>query len=106
MRKRLSHLTRIGRRQRLGLSEAKMLGSLLLISAFVAQDQPVIVEGQRPPEEKKICRTERSTGSRVVRQVCKTEAERLKEQQDAKTALGMGNRSNRPPDAFKPSKGD
>jgi hypothetical protein len=53
-----------------------------------------------------VCRTERSTGSRVVKQVCKTEAERLREQQDAKTTLGMGNRSNRPPDAFKPSKGD
>lgn len=83
-----------------------MLGSLLLVAAFVAQDQPVIVEGARPAEEKKICRTERSTGSRVVKQICKTEAERLKEQQDASSALGMGNRSTRPPDAFKPSKGD
>lgn len=83
-----------------------MFGSLLLISAFFAQDQPVIVEGQRPAVEKKVCRTERSTGSRVVKQVCKTEAERLREQRDAKTMLGMGNRSNRPPDAFKPSKGD
>lgn len=83
-----------------------MIGSLLLVAAFVAQDQPVIVEGQLPAEEKKICRTERSTGSRVVKQVCKTEAERLKEQQDASSTLGMGNRSNRPPDAFKTSKGD
>lgn len=83
-----------------------MIGSLLLVAAFVAQDQPVVVETQRPPEQKKICRTERSTGSRVVKQVCKTEAERQKEQQDASSALGMGNRSTRPPDAFKPTKGD
>ena len=83
-----------------------MIASILLVAALVAQDQPVIVEGQKPAEDKKICRTERSTGSRVVKQVCKTEAERLKEQRDASSALGMGNRSTRPPDAFKPSKGD
>lgn len=83
-----------------------MIGSLLLIAAFAVQDQPVIVEGEKPAADKKICRTERSTGSRVVKQVCKTEAELLKEQQDAKSALSLGNRSNRPPDAFKSSKGD
>ena len=83
-----------------------MLVSLLLIAAAAAEpDQPVVVEG-KPVQEKKICTTKRDTGSRVVRQVCKTAAERQKDAEDAKNKLNMGNRSNRPPDAFKAPTGN
>jgi len=77
-----------------------MIVSLLMIAAFAgAQGQPSA--DARPAPEKKICTTQRDTGSRVVKQVCKTAAEREKDAEDARNRLNMGNRSTRPPDAFK-----
>ena len=82
-----------------------MLVTSFLVAALVAaQDQPIIVEA--PAKEAKVCRTERSTGSRVVKQVCKSAAEQKKDDQDARNKLGMGNRSNRPPEAFTPPTGN
>jgi hypothetical protein len=78
---------------------------LLLVAAATPPDQPVIVEA-KPIEEKKICRTQRDTGSRVVKTICKTAAEARKDAEDAKNALNMGGRSNRPPDAFKAPTGN
>lgn len=84
-----------------------MFATLLVIAAAAAaQDAPIIVEGQKPAQEKRVCRTERSTGSRVVKQVCKTAAEQKKDEQEARTKLNMGNRSNQPPEAFKAPTGN
>ena len=83
-----------------------MLASLLLIvAATAATDPPIVVEAPAG-EEKRVCRTERSTGSRVVKQVCKSAAEQAKDELDAKTKLRLGNQANRPPDAFKAPTGN
>jgi hypothetical protein len=62
----------------------------------------VVVEGTKPADEKKVCRVERETGSHMVKQVCKSASDRRKEARDSASALQTGNRSNKPPDAFKP----
>lgn len=83
-----------------------MLASLLVLAtAALQEDRPIVVEAERPASEKRVCRTERSTGSRVVKQVCKTATEQRKDDQDAQNKLRLGNRSNRPPDAFKSPEG-
>ncbi|HET6943513.1 MAG TPA: hypothetical protein VFH89_15285 [Sphingomicrobium sp.] len=80
-----------------------MLESLLFVAALAAaqQNPPVIVEGARPAEEKKVCRSVRETGSRMVKQVCKTASQQKQDEQDAKNKLGLGNRSTSPPETFK-----
>lgn len=83
-----------------------MFASLLLIAAATAvMDQPIVVEAP-PAADKRVCRTERSTGSRVVKQVCKSAAEQAKDELDAKNKLRLGNQANRPPDAFKAPTGN
>lgn len=47
-------------------------------------DAPIVVEGQK---EKKVCRTETSTGSIMPRRICKTQAQIAREQADAQRAL-------------------
>ena len=42
---------------------------MMLTAAALQQDPPIIVEGQKL-RERPVCRTERQTGSRVVRQIC------------------------------------
>jgi hypothetical protein len=80
-----------------------LLESLLVVAALAAaqQNPPVIVEGNRPVEEKKVCRSVRETGSRMVRQVCKSAGQQRQDEQDAKNKLGLGNRSTSPPETFK-----
>jgi hypothetical protein len=80
-----------------------MLATLLFIAAAAAaQDtQPIVVEGAKPVEEKKVCRTVRETGSRRVKQVCRTAAEQRQDDIDARNKIGMGNRTNRPTETFK-----
>ena len=83
-----------------------MLASLLFAAALAqaappaTDNPPVIVEGTKPTEEKKVCRTERETGSRMVKKVCRTAAQQRQDDQDAKNKLGLGNRSNTPPATF------
>ena len=77
-----------------------MLGWPLLFAAAVSvQTSPVLV--QAPAQPKRVCRTERSTGSRVVKQVCKTASEQAKDDLVAKNKLRLGNQAKGPPDAFK-----
>ena len=80
-----------------------MLESFLFVAALAAaQENPqVIVEGTRPAEEKKVCRSVRETGSRMVKQVCKTASQQKQDEQDARNKLGLGNRSTSPPETFK-----
>lgn len=84
-----------------------MIAPLLFIAAAatVQDNPPIVVESTKPAEEKKICRTVRETGSRRVKQVCKTVAEQKQDDLDARNKLGLGNRSNRPPDTFKAPSG-
>jgi len=79
-----------------------MLASLLFVAALVQapENPPVIVEGTKPAAEKKVCHTVRETGSRRVKQVCKTASQQKQDDQDAKNKLGLGNRSNTPPATF------
>lgn len=84
-----------------------MLASLLSIAfaAAAQQEPPIIVEGQRP-KEKAVCRTERETGSRMVKQICRTPTEQKQINLNARNALRLGNRSNEPTEVFLPPKGD
>ena len=84
-----------------------MLAPLLWIALAVQAEQepPIIVEGQRP-KEKAVCRTERETGSRVVKQICRTPTEQKQVNLKARNALRLGNKSNEPTDAFLPPRGD
>ena len=78
-----------------------MLAPLLSIALAVQaqQEPPVIVEGQRPTE-KAVCRAERETGTRVVKQICRTPTEQERANLNARNALRLGNRSAEPTEAF------
>ena len=84
-----------------------MLAPLLWIALAVQAEQepPIIVEGQKP-KEKAVCRTERETGTRVVKQICKTATEQKQSNLKARATLMLGNRSNEPTEAFVRPKGD
>ena len=84
-----------------------MLASLLSIAfaAAAQQEPPIVVEGQRP-KEKAVCRTERETGSRMVKQICRTPTEQKQVNLKARNALRLGNASNEPTEVFLPPKGD
>ena len=84
-----------------------MLAPLLSIALAAAaqQEPPIVVEGQRP-REKVVCRTERETGTRVVKQICKTATEQKQTNLKARTTLMLGNRSNEPTEAFVRPKGE
>jgi len=84
-----------------------MLAPLLSIALAAAaqQEPPIVVEGQRP-REKAVCRTERETGTRVVKQICKTATEQKQTNLKARTTLMLGNRSNEPTEAFVRPKGE
>ena len=83
-----------------------MLASiLLLLAATPPQDEPIVVEGKKPPlEERRVCRTERETGSRMVKQICRTPTEQKQVNTNARNALRLGNRSTEPEAAFLPPK--
>jgi hypothetical protein len=85
----------------------QMLTPLLWIALAVQAEQepPIIVEGQRP-KEKTVCRTERETGSRVVKQICRTPTEQKQVNLNARNALRLGNNSTEPTEVFLPPKGD
>ena len=84
-----------------------MLAPLLWIALAVQaqQEPPIIVEGQKP-KEKTVCRTERETGSRMVKQICRTATEQKQVNLKARTTLMLGNRSTEPTEAFVRPKGD
>ena len=84
-----------------------MLASLLWITlaAQAQQEPPIVVEGQRP-REKVVCRTERETGSRMVKQICRTRTEQEQVNLKARNALRLGNSSTEPTAVFVRPKGD
>ena len=78
---------------------------MVLAATALQQDPPVIVEGERP-KEKAVCRTERETGSRMVKKICRTPTEQRRVNMNASNALRLGNRSTEPTEVFLPPKGD
>ena len=84
-----------------------MLAPLLWIAFAVQAEQepPIIVEGQRP-KEKAVCRTERETGSRMVKQICRTPTEQKQVNLKASNALRLGNSSTQPTEVFVRPKGN
>jgi hypothetical protein len=71
----------------------------------VQQEPPIIVEGERL-REKPICRTERQTGSRLVRQICRTPTEQRQADLEARNKMRLGTSSTQPTEAFKRPKGE
>lgn len=71
----------------------------------VQQEPPIIVEGERLGE-KPICRTERQTGSRLVRQICRTPTEQRQADLEARNKMRLGTSSTQPTEAFKRPKGE
>ena len=84
-----------------------MLAPLLWIALAVQAEQepPIIVEGESP-KEKAICRTERETGSRMVKRICRTPTEQNQVNIKAQNVLRLGNASNAPTEVFVKPKGD
>ena len=84
-----------------------MLAPLLWLALAVQAEQepPIIVEGERP-KEKAICRTERETGSRMVKRICRTPTEQNQVNIKAQNVLRLGNSSNAPTEVFVRPKGD
>ena len=84
---------------------------IFLASAAIQQEipvvvePPVVVEGQKL-REKPVCRTERQTGSRVVRQICRTPTEQRHADLDARNKIRLGSSSTQPTEAFKRPKGE
>lgn len=63
---------------------------------------PIVVEGQKPAEEKKVCRNVRETGSHMIKRVCRSAVEQRQTDVQARNTLKLGNRSPNPPEAFVP----
>ena len=76
---------------------------MMLAAAALQQEPPIIVEGQKLQP---VCRPERKTGSRVVRQICRTPTEQLQADLDARNKMRLGTSSTQPTEAFKRPKGD
>ena len=80
---------------------ALAMGDPALAPVAVAP-QPIVVEGQKPDQDRPVCRTERSLGSRVVKRVCQTAAERRKAELDARANIKLGSgRKGQTTEAFK-----
>jgi hypothetical protein len=88
-----------------------MIATMMILAAAALQqppvqlDAPIIVEGQKL-REKPVCRTERQTGSRVVRQTCRTPTEQRQADLDARNKIRLGTSSTQPTEAFKRPKGE
>ena len=88
-----------------------MIASILAF-AFAAQAQvqapapPIVVEGERPAPDKKVCRNVRETGSHMMKKVCRSPTEQRQADIQARNALKMGNRDPNAPEAFLPSTND
>ncbi len=68
----------------------------LILTLFVAATAPVTALAADVPKsagDARICKTERSISSRVVREVCKTAAEWRNESADARNKLKLGPKS-------------
>ena len=71
------------------------------LTALVAGTGAIGLDTKPPEPSKPVCKTERSIGSRVAKQRCKTQAELDREAAEARRKLDMGNRNPAPPAVFK-----
>ena len=74
-----------------------------LIATVVAAAPVAVKPGAEPgksAQDERICRTQRVTGSRLVKRVCTTAAERQKQELEARNALRRGS-NTQIPEAFK-----
>jgi hypothetical protein len=70
------------------------------------QPPPIVVEGEKPGEDKKVCRNIRETGSHRVKQVCRSANEQRQANTQARNILKMGSSDPNDPEAFLPPKTD
>jgi hypothetical protein len=77
------------------------MAAVLSAGAAFAAEVPKADDDPNTVEVKRVCRTERSTGSRVVKRVCKTAAEQGKDDREAWIKLKMAPKSQTT-EAFKP----
>ena len=88
-----------------------MIASILAF-ALAAQAQaqvpapPIVVEGEKPNADKKVCRNIRETGSHMMKRVCRSATEQRQADTQARNTLKMGNRDPNAPEAFLPSPND
>lgn len=88
-----------------------MIASILAF-ALAAQAQaqipapPIVVEGEKPAPDKKVCRNVRETGSHMMKRVCRSATEQRQADTKARSALQLGNRDPNAPEAFLPSTND
>lgn len=71
-------------------------------AAVPAPNPPIEVIA--PPSERKVCKTERSISTRVVKRICKTDSQWQRDSLDARTKLRLGSANRAPPEAFLPPK--
>ncbi len=77
---------------------------LLAAAAFSTAGTAIAADVPKAVDDKRICKTERSVSSRIVRQTCKTAAEWRQESLDARNKLKLGAKSQTT-EAFKPPAG-
>ena len=81
--------------------------ALALAAPEAPATPPIVVEGQKPPEEKKVCRNVRETGSHMFKRVCRSAIEQKQADIQARNTLKMmGNKDPRAPEAFPPPPND
>ena len=78
--------------------------ALLVAAALFPAGTALAADVPKPAEEARICKTERSLSSRIVRQVCKTAAEWKNDSVDARNKLKMSPKSQTT-EAFKAPSG-
>ena len=75
--------------------------TVLLFLAGATLAPATAIEVIAPPAEAKVCKTERSIGTRVVKRKCKTATEWQRDSLDARNKLKLGNANRAAPEAFK-----
>ena len=88
-----------------------MIASILAF-ALAAQAQvqvpapPIVVQGEKPAQDKKVCRNIRETGSHMFKRVCRSATEQRQADIKARNTLQLGNRDPNSPETFLPPRDD
>ena len=86
-----------------------MIVSILALAIAVQEapaSPPIVVEGEKPAEQKKVCRNVRETGSHMFKRVCRSAVEQKQIDTQARNTLKMGNKDPNAPEAFLPPAND
>ena len=80
---------------------------LAMAAQAPAESPPIVVEGEKPAEQKKVCRNVRETGSHMFKKVCRSAVEQKQIDLQARNTLKMmGNKDSKAPEAFPPPPND